>query len=189
MAVRIDIDSKPLVISPGATLILYKISDHLLRSLCLVPVEATTITLKELEIEEFAKLKKHAHQEKKLYPYDSFCWNMALWSSRGRLPAETDPNAPVYIRYWPNLTRLTLTPHAMRIVALWRRQPRSLFNTAEELKIPQRYVFAFYTAASSLNLAGISRRAVDFTFTPEPVQASRYRTLFLRLLNRLRAKQ
>ena len=114
---------------------------------------------------------------------------MALWSWRGRLPAEIDPNAPVYIRYWPNLTRLTLTPHAMRIVALWRKQSRSLFNTAEALKIPQRYVFAFYTAAYTLNLTGVSRRAVDFTFAPEPVQASRYRTLFLRLLNRLRAKQ
>ena len=189
VAVRIDIDSKPIIISPGATLILYTISEHMLRSLCLVPVEATTITLKELQIEEFVKLKKRAYQERKLYPYDSFCWNMVLWSSRGRLPEETDPNAPVYIRYWPNLTRLTLTPHAMRIVALWRKQPRSLFNTAEELKIPQRYVFAFYTAAQTLNLAGMSRRAVDFTFVPEPIQASRYRTLYLRLLNRLRVKQ
>lgn len=189
VAVRIDIDSKPIIISPGATVILYTISEHMLRSLCLVPVETTTITLKELQIEEYIKLKKRAYQERKLYSYDAFCWNMVLWSSRGRLPEETDPNAPVYIRYWPNLTRMTLTPHAMRIVALWRKQPRSLFNTAEELKIPQRYVFALYTAAHALNLAGMSRRAVDFTFVPERIQASRYRTLYLRLLNRLRAKQ
>lgn len=185
VAVRIDLDPKPLIISPGANLILSEINEHMLRSSCLVPVDASTIKLQKLGIEEFIKLKQLAHSEGKLYSYDTFCWNMALWSSRGRLPEDTDPNAPIYIRFWPNLTRLTLTPHAMRIAALWSKQPRSLFNTAEVLRIPQRYVFAFYSAAHSLNLVGISRRAVDFTFTAEPVQASRYRAVLSRLLNRM----
>jgi hypothetical protein len=185
VAVRIELDPKPLIISPGARLILSEINEHMLRSLCLVPVDASTIKLQKLGIEEFIKLKQYAHLEGRIYSYDTFCWNMALWSSKGRLPEDTDPNAPIYIRYWPNLTRLTLTPHAMRIAALWSRQPRSLFNTAEELRIPQRYVFAFYSAAHSLNLVGMTRRAVDFTFAPEPLQASRYRAVLSRLLNRL----
>jgi len=83
-------------------------------------------------------------------PLEEFEWELALWASRGRLPAETDVDAPVRLRSWPNLNRLTLPPEAMRIAGLWSRGPQSLRETVRQLGIPQRYVFAFYSACAAL---------------------------------------
>ena len=63
------------------------------------------------------------------------------------MPAGVNVKAPVRLRYWPNFTRLLLTPHAMRISALWAEAPRSLLETARMLGIDQRFVFAFFSAA------------------------------------------
>jgi hypothetical protein len=59
-------------------------------------------------------------------------------------------DAPVRLRSWPNLNRLTLPPEAMRIAGLWSRGPQSLRETVRQLGIPQRYVFAFYSACAAL---------------------------------------
>lgn len=83
-------------------------------------------------------------------PLEEFEWELALWASRGRLPAGTDVDGPVRLRSWPNLNRLTLPPEAMRIAGLWSRGPQSLRETVRQLGIPQRYVFAFYSACAAL---------------------------------------
>jgi hypothetical protein len=71
-------------------------------------------------------------------------------------------------------------------VALWAQQPRSLLDTANALNIPQRYVFAFYSAACSLQQAGEARRAVDTLIAPPTIEKSKFRGLFGNLLDRLR---
>ncbi|KAB2966692.1 hypothetical protein [Zoogloea sp.] len=83
-------------------------------------------------------------------PLEDFEWELALWASRGRLPAGTDVDIPVRLRSWPNLNRLTLPPEAVRIAGLWSRGPLSLRETVRQLDIPQRYVFAFYSACVAL---------------------------------------
>jgi hypothetical protein len=123
------------------------------------------------------------------YPLAACFWKLALWASRGRLPEATSLFQPIYLRRWPNFTRLTVTPYALAIAALWTEQPRSLIDTAEHLGIPQRYVFAFYSAARSLQLAGETRRAVDTLIAPPEIEASKHRGLFGRLLDRLRGEK
>jgi len=120
------------------------------------------------------------------YPLPTLFWKVALWASRGRLPEGTSLSQPIYLRRWPNFTRLEVTPHALAIAALWAEQPRSLIDTADHLQIPQRHVFAFYSAARSLQLAGETRRAADTLIAPPEIVASRQRGLFGRLLHRLR---
>ncbi|MEJ2452962.1 MAG: hypothetical protein P8103_02235 [Candidatus Thiodiazotropha sp.] len=121
------------------------------------------------------------------YALPALFWKVALWASRGRLPMGTSLSQPIYLCRWPNFTRLEVTPYALAIAALWSEQPRSLIDTANHLRIPQRYVFAFYSAAKSLQLAGETRRAADTLIAPEAIAASHQRGLFGRLLNRLRA--
>ncbi|RLW55956.1 MAG: hypothetical protein B6D69_03020, partial [gamma proteobacterium symbiont of Stewartia floridana] len=70
--------------------------------------------------------------------------------------------------------------------ALWSRNPRSLIDTANSLGISQRYVFAFYSAAHALQLAGETRRAVDTLLEPPVIEQAKHRGLFSKLLNRLR---
>lgn len=83
-------------------------------------------------------------------PLEDFEWELALWASRGRLPAGTDVDTPVRLSSWPNLNRLPLPPEAVRIAGLWSRGPLSLRDTVHQLGIPQRYVFAFYSACFAL---------------------------------------
>jgi len=120
------------------------------------------------------------------YSTQTFFWKLALWASRGRLPEGTNLFRPIYLRRWPNFTRLVVTPYALAIAALWAEQPRSLIDTAHCLQIPQRYVFAFYSAAKSLQLAGETRRAADTLLAPPDLAVSRQRGPLERLLDRLK---
>jgi|GEM_PF-1847633 len=83
---------------------------------------------------------------------DGFLWRLAAWTSRGRLPQGADPNARIHLRYWPNMTRLILMPHAIQIAALWSSGAYTMAATAQILMIPQSAVHVFYCAASAIGL-------------------------------------
>ena len=86
------------------------------------------------------------------YTLDAFIWLAALMSSRGRLPAGTDPERPVRLRRWPNLTRLEPVPHAVGLARRWVDAPRSIEALAREAGIEPRFVHAFHNAARALGL-------------------------------------
>ncbi|MFN8038960.1 MAG: hypothetical protein U0Q07_07085 [Acidimicrobiales bacterium] len=88
-----------------------------------------------------------------VHGWHALAWDVALWCSRGRIPAGTDLHAPIVLEHWPDLTRLTITPHAVRIVAAWMHEPRSLVDLAAALEVEQRSVFAVYSAARAIGLA------------------------------------
>jgi hypothetical protein len=102
--------------------------------------------------QEFADLQGTLEQKALVQRLDHVLWQTALETSAGRLPVGVDPVAPVYLKHWPNLTRLHRTPHALRIAALWTTKGAGLLETAQTLKIAQRHVFAFYNAALALDL-------------------------------------
>ncbi len=116
---------------------------------------------------------------------DAFLWKLSLWTYRGRLPAGFDLEQRVYLRHWPNLTRLLEVPDAMRISALWLEHPMTLPFTARALQIPQRHVFAFYNAAHSIGLAGIVKRESDALMEQSIPHRSPQRGLFNRVLDHL----
>ncbi len=154
-------------------------TERQLRPYCTVP-DATLEVPMRIHDEQRPDTGRHA------YPIATFLWQLALWASRGRLPAGTNLHQPIYLKHWPNFTRMPVTPHALAIAALWAKQPRSLVDTSLSLQIPQRYVFAFYSAAKALQLAGETRRAVDTLIAPPKVQRSAQRGVLVRLLDRLR---
>ena len=100
--------------------------------------------------------------------YDAFLWILTLWAARGRLPYGTPLDQPIFLKWWPNFTRLDVSPSALAISALWTREPHSLAMTVDMLAIPQRWVFAFYSAAHAIGLTGVSQRAVDHMAIPNP---------------------
>jgi hypothetical protein len=84
---------------------------------------------------------------------DKVLWRVSIWASRGRLPLLfNDLDREFTLIYWPNLTRFIMTPHAMEIAALWSKKPINLRKSLLLLRIPQRYVFSFYSAAIALDL-------------------------------------
>ncbi len=130
--------------------------DNNLRTLALLPIAKNKLQLRvltETELNNFIEFNQLLET-----PLDSFLWQLSLWTAQGRLPKGTDLNKNVILLHWPNFTRLVVTPYALKISALWMKKPLSLLDTAKKLEIPQRYVFAFYSAASAIKLALLDRR-------------------------------
>lgn len=119
-------------------------------------------------------------------------WNVAAWAARGRLPLGTDPYRAVRLKAWPNFTRTFVTPHALRISALWVRDYASPIDIASKLAIPQRYVFSFYTAAHFAGLLlyePLSAKTSPPSPPPPPAPAAAARakrpSLLARILKKL----
>ena len=171
-----------IFLPPGGQPVLSQMNDAYLRTLSVVPIAEPSLTVSLLRNDP-----GYAQDDTLLTSSrEALLWKSTLWASRGRVPIGTRLDIPVYLRYWPNLTRLLLLPHSMRIAALWANQPHSLLATAKTLAIPQRHVFSFYSAAHALGLASTSQRGVDTLLTTEPPPVDQRRGLLTRLLNRLR---
>lgn len=113
---------------------------------------------------------------------DALLWKLALWSSKGRLPRNTDPDCRVRMSRWPNFTRLLITPHAVRAAALWVTRDLSPIELASALRVPQRYIFALYAAASN---AGLMEKTLAAAPAPELPPPQAPRGLLSRILGRL----
>jgi hypothetical protein len=126
---------------------------------------------------------------KKFQAIDAFLWKLSLWTSKGRYPCDIDINHPVYLKRWPNMTRLVVTPHAMRIAALLIEGPRTLINTAQVLKIKPQYVFVFFSAAYALGLAEQAERSADVAVTPQDLAPNRTKGILEKIMYRLRGSK
>lgn len=122
----------------------------------------------------------------KFQSMDGFLWKLACWTSKGRYPQEIDYNMPVYLKNWPNFTRLLITPHALRIAALMIKGPRTMANIAETLSIKPQYVFVFISAVSALGYAKQVRRSADTLVKPPDIQKSKGPGLLGRIMSKLR---
>jgi hypothetical protein len=123
----------------------------------------------------------------KFHSMDAFLWKVACWASKGRYPVAIDITQPVYLKNWPNFTRLLITPHALRISALLIRGPRTLSNVADVLNIKPQYVFVFISAAYALGLAGQARRESDVLIVQSTeIKANKNKGFLSRIMSKLR---
>jgi len=149
--------------------------------LCHLPMAAEQVQLSQADPETLARLEDQLKGNK--YNLEALLWTASLLTARGRLSRTMPLEQSLILNYWPNLTRLESTPHNMRIAAIWYQRAGTVFEIAAWLDIPQRYVFAFHTAASTLGLL-----IADQGQRPrrEPTTApQKNRGLFSRLLQRL----
>ncbi|MGJ0514136.1 MAG: hypothetical protein ACR65O_00120 [Methylomicrobium sp.] len=122
----------------------------------------------------------------KFQSMDAFLWKLACWTSKGRYPHLIDYSQPVYLKSWPNFTRLLITPHALRIAALLIQGPRTLTNVARVLDIKPQYVFVFASAAYALGLMGQAKREADNLVQQPEVKSGKGQGLLSRIMNKLR---
>ncbi len=151
--------------------------------LCSTPIQTGQIALHIPSSSELASLEQHANNNvDALLDLEAFVWVSSLLTARGRLARGIDINRKLVLKHWPNLTRVEQFPHSMRIAALWGQRPGTLFDIANALNIPQRYVFSFYTAANTLNLFELDQTKLKSREKEKPKEN---RGLFSRLLKRL----
>jgi hypothetical protein len=179
---------EPITIFPLTGKVHVELSDRQLQAICVVSVnnKGGGINLADVEIKMIknpGSFKPPTNGE--YQDIETFLWKVALWTARGRIPTGLTIEKPVYLRAWPNFTRLIVTPHALRISACLVKHPRSLIDVATTLHIPQRYVFAFYAAAHHVGLAGQARRTSDLIAEPPKVQKSTKSGLLSRILGTL----
>ncbi|MFN6962109.1 MAG: hypothetical protein ACK4N6_07695, partial [Rhodocyclaceae bacterium] len=174
-------ESSLAVFQPRGRAVIVPVSDNVLQRSSQVVFSGNALILDKL----------HAHEVPRPGPVavhpDVLIWKVAAWTYRGRLPVGLHPNQRVYLRHWPNLTRLLALPDAMRIAALLNEQPMSMSRLAEALKIPQRHVFAFCACAHAIDLLGVAKRAADHLIEPPPAPPAHGERLFLgRLMHYLK---
>lgn len=83
---------------------------------------------------------------------DELLWQLALFTSRGRVPDTLSAEQPRLLNEMPDFERLLETPHARSIAELWQSQRLSAQHIASMLGIPQRFVFSFLVAADAIGL-------------------------------------
>jgi hypothetical protein len=184
-AILIEGLSTKIILIPKQNQILCgnELDNNKLRTMTLLPLSNSHLrmtTLTEAEV-----IEHQQNHQMIVQPLDNFLWRVALWTSRGHVPKGTDLSKKIVLLHWPNFTRLIVTPYALKISALWMAQPHSLLETAKTLEIPQRYVFAFYSAARAVQLAFVDRR-IEQRASQSLSADSAKRGLFQRLLARLR---
>ncbi len=141
------------------------------------------------ELHECFRISRDNITSKKLvkqcWIMEPFVWLVTLWCSRGRVPQGTDLTQPVYLKHWPNLTRLGSIPHAVSIAALIYDRSSTLLDVAKQLGIEQRYVFAFFSACKSLDLLGTARQDNDKLITTEKPKRNKNKSIMSKLLGKL----
>lgn len=176
---------KPLLIFPDTRQIWLDADDKQLR--VFAGMEQNQTLAGKISLTPIDAVASRAHLPiEKFQDIDVFIWKLAIWTSKGRFPASINPQLPVYLKHWPNFTRLLLTPDAMRIAALLVIDPRTPLQTASVLSIKPQYVFAFISACNSVGILGQSQRSADIIVMPEAPKPNKKQSLFSKILNKLR---
>lgn len=102
--------------------------------------------------------------------FTGLLWQTALWTCRGRLMAGINPDTPIRLRQWPNLTRLAPTPAAMRIAALWVRFPTNLRLTVKMLNVSPPHIFDFLAAAHSIGILEVQEARAEMPAQTPPAE-------------------
>lgn len=181
---------KALIILPHSHEIWLDADDKQLRAFAGVNVgtqrEATThvMTLSPVNIKE----DQFSSELSKFHEVNAFLWKLACWTSKGRYPSGIDLDMPVYLKQWPNFTRLVITPHAMRIAALLIAGPRSIKDIIQVLNVKPQYVFIFVSATYATGILAQAKRQVDrIVETEVPAAKSvKKKGLLGRILKKLR---
>lgn len=151
--------------------------------LCNTPIQAGKVHLHTPTSAELPALEQAYRADKEhTHDLESILWTVTLLASHGRLNRDVNIGQRWLLKHWPNLTRVESIPQVMRIAAAWQQRPGTVFEVAKWLDIPQRYVFAFFTAASVLGLMAMDEGKVEYQEKEAP---KKNRGLFSRLLKRL----
>jgi hypothetical protein len=176
---------RQVVLFPQSRKIWLDADDKLLRAFANVKVDR--LTGQKMQLSPFkANLSTLNEEPEKFHNLDAFLWKVACWTSKGRYPDAINLEHPVYLKNWPNFTRLLITPHAMRIAALLVQEPKTVEEIIKALNIKPQYVFVFISAAYALGLVGQARREADELVQASVIVPSKKKGLLGRIISKLR---
>lgn len=172
----------PILLDPEKKLAWLDMDSIHEKSLASIPLEKSWLEYKVLRSDEKVDIAG------KPISMEALIWETALYGARGRVPKGTMLDRPVRLKHWPNFTRILLFPEAMRIAALLSEHTYSLTKTAQLLKIDERCIYSFYSAAYALGLVSIAYTEITETeeLAVKPLPPVRKRILLNGILERLK---
>jgi hypothetical protein len=163
------------------------LKDIHMRQLAIAPLSSGDSDLDaHLEMIESTSMAALTCSDSAIYPLETFIWELALLTSKGRVPMDTPMDKPTYLMQWPNFTRLMQSPNDMKIAAYWLRLPSSLIDLSENLNVPINDVRLLYSAACLSGLAGVATRKSDNMLLPGKPEKHQNRNLFGFIMNKFR---
>ncbi|MCK5813724.1 MAG: hypothetical protein KAH03_05680 [Cocleimonas sp.] len=148
---------KPLsiLINPESQLIYsnFSLKDPLFVQICNGKALEELIEYLEVDAEKINQVKAK-QSAKKLFSYDIpyFLWTLSLLVSHGRLPEKVNPDEGMSVTNWLSLNKVEKFPYILQIAAVFNQHHASLNEAAVWMKLPKRYVYAFYNGVAALDL-------------------------------------
>lgn len=181
---------KQLLIFPHSKEIWLDADDKQLRAFAGISINKNGSQQKSMSVSPLNPKAVVNHDPDKFHSSDALAWKLACWTSKGRYPQQIDIEMPVFLKHWPNFTRLLATPHAIRIAALLIEKPRTAVSVAKTLNIKPEYVFIFISGAFAIGLLGQTTRNADTAVAPPPeIKPNKKHSLFNRIISKLRANK
>ena len=119
-------------------------------------------------------------------PLEELLWTAGFAGSAGRLVDGLDPTDLVELTQWPNLTRVPIEAHGMRLAALFRRYPSSIPLAARRTGAGREEVHRFLSAAWCAGLArAVNRPDAETAVEPAAADGGRADNVIEALLRRL----
>jgi AmiR/NasT family two-component response regulator len=181
--IQLSVSDSTISINPHAQLVKIDGNTSMLFSLAKMPMQPEQVVMSRTK-ERWTRIKGS------VATIDSVLWHVTLLAARGRVPNDTDFSKRFRLKHWPNMTRLTLFPHALRVAALWSKGDHSLVETAGLLNIEHRFIFSFYAAAKAIGLIEMCAEQTSLTSKNEQQKIlpenGKKRGLLARLLKHIR---
>ncbi|PPC91226.1 MAG: hypothetical protein CTY34_04655 [Methylobacter sp.] len=176
---------KPLLIFPDTRQVWLDADDKQLRAFA--GVEQAKGFAASIGLSPLDESVRGSLAPEKFQALEVFVWKLAIWTSKGRFPLFLPPEQPVYLKHWPNFTRLLLLPDALRISSLLIRDARAPLEIIDILEAKPQHVFAFISACHSLGLLEPGERRRAQSVAAQPPVAGKKHGLLSKILHRLRA--
>jgi hypothetical protein len=173
--VEVTLRGARLVVDPGAGTVTLDCTLTQVRLACSRPGEAQVRRLR----------RAPAGTGGETMDADALLWQVALWCSGGRLPADVDPRAPLRLRHWPDLTRRARPDAVMTCCARWSRRPTSVAELVDSAPGSRAEIFSTCAALLACDLL-IHDQETSGPAADRAVDVPR-RHLLGRIIGRLRA--
>ncbi|NOY73616.1 MAG: hypothetical protein GXP14_14835 [Gammaproteobacteria bacterium] len=181
-------ENSMIIIDPVQQMIYIDLPTMLLKQISQISRQMLEIYSEKISETQLNDIKVK-HSKIQVYRLEKFLWDLTYLTANGRVPQDTNLSQQVFLQHWPNFTRLTKTPSAMRISALLVKHTCLLSSIPTILRIPEYEVFNFYSAANVIGLTG-QTKCTDNTYialTTKP-EAHKKRNILSALLSHLGIK-
>ena len=160
-----------------------------IKYMCGTPLYCFEIKHTRYDEQKTKAMELSRHGDNQLMSAEAFYWQVALWTSDGRLPEGINFNTPYQLRRWPNFTRLKAIPHSFSMAALLSQKPIDLKLFLKVANISVENIYSFFSCVYAIDLLDTAAGNVSHDdLLNSAAQKHPTRGLFERIINKLKLR-